>query len=166
MNYANIKYNDISNGEGVRTSLFVSGCTHDCPGCFNKIAQSFDYGNPFDNSVINDILESLKPSYIKGLTILGGEPLSPKNQSEVLRLIKEVRKTFKDKDIWVYSGYYIKELLEMHNNGNPYIMEILQNTDILVDGRFELSLKDISLKFRGSSNQSIINLKDYFKNLK
>lgn len=162
MNYANIKYNDISNGEGVRTSLFVSGCNHGCKGCFNREAWDFEYGNIFDEKVLEDIINSIKSPYISGLSLLGGEPLNPKNQYGVYKIIKEFRKEFADtKNIWCYTGYTYKDDFIRGNTAyTEYIEYILENIDVLVDGKFIEELKDVSLVFRGSSNQRIIDLKN------
>lgn len=161
MKYAIIKYNDISNGFGVRTSLFVSGCEHYCKGCFNEEAWDFCYGKEFDEKVIEEILLSIEATYIKGLSLLGGEPLHPKNQKDVALLVKRFREKYEDKkDIWCYTGYiYEKDFLKGERAYTEYTEYLLNNIDILVDGPFVAELYDISLKFRGSSNQNIINLK-------
>ncbi len=161
MKYANIKYNDIANGLGVRTSLFVSGCRHACKNCFNKIAWDFDYGKNFDNDTINEILDSIEPYYISGLSLLGGEPLDPLNQKDVKALILKFRESFKNsKDIWCYTGYiYPDDFRKGQRAYTEHIKDILDNIDILVDGPFIQELADISLKFRGSSNQRIIEMR-------
>lgn len=160
MNYAQIKTNDIANGPGVRISLFVSGCTRGCKECFNKIAWNFNYGKPFTQDTIDYILEKLKPSYIKGLTILGGEPFEPSNQKGILPLLKAVRKTFPEKSIWCFSGYDFEEDI-MGRMCKEYeeTYEILSLIDVLVDGRFITELKSLDLKFKGSSNQRTILIK-------
>ncbi len=155
MYYGNIKYYDISNGDGVRTSLFVSGCNHHCKGCFNEVAWDFDYGKEFSYNTLKEILNSLKPDYIAGLSILGGEPLDYKNINAVSTIVEVVRKSFPNKSIWVYTGYTYEELLERNN---LFTSLILNKIDVLVDGKFIEELKDISLKFRGSSNQRIIDM--------
>lgn len=155
MYYGNIKYYDISNGDGVRTSLFVSGCNHHCKGCFNEVAWDFDYGKEFSYNTLKEILDSLKPDYIAGLSILGGEPLDYKNINAVSTIVEVVRKSFPNKSIWVYTGYTYEELLERNN---LFTSLILNKIDVLVDGKFIEELKDISLKFRGSSNQRIIDI--------
>ena len=155
MYYGNIKYYDISNGDGVRTSLFVSGCNHHCKGCFNEVAWDFDYGKEFSYNTLKEILDSLKPDYIAGLSILGGEPLDYKNINAVSTIVEIVRKSFPNKSIWVYTGYTYEELLERNN---LFTSLILNKIDVLVDGKFIEELKDISLKFRGSSNQRIIDM--------
>ena len=161
MNYADIKQFDVANGPGVRISLFVSGCTHHCKGCFNEVAWDFNYGTPFTEETIEQILDYLKPIYIAGLTILGGEPMEPQNQKAVLTLVKRVREEYPDKSIWCYSGYdYEKDLLGVMSKIYPETLEILQNLDVLVDGEFILDKKDLGLRFRGSSNQRIIKVKE------
>ena len=155
MYYGNINYYDISNGDGVRTSLFVSGCDQHCKGCFNEVAWDFDYGKEFSYNTLKEILDSLKPDYIAGLSILGGEPLDYKNINAVSTIVEVVRKSFPNKSIWVYTGYTYEELLERNN---LFTSLILNKIDVLVDGKFIEELKDISLKFRGSSNQRIIDM--------
>ncbi len=166
MNYANIKKYDIANGNGVRVSLFVSGCKHYCKGCFNSIAWDFNYGNLFTDEVMGEIIASLSPEYINGLTILGGEPLEKENQETVLKLIKKVKEIYNDKDIWIYTGFTYEELKTNARCNTVYIDDIISNIDILVDGRFDESKKDISLLFKGSSNQRIIDIKETLKSNK
>lgn len=157
MNYGNIIYNDIANGTGVRTSLFVSGCRNNCPGCFNKEAQDFSYGEPFTYDIEKNIFDSVDNEYIAGITILGGEPLDPENANFLLPMIKRFRERFgSDKTIWVYTGYQYEELLNLDITDAR--RQILAYIDVLVDGRFEMDKRDITLKFRGSSNQRIIEL--------
>ncbi len=164
MNYANIKYNDIANGEGVRTSLFVSGCTHHCKGCFNSEAWDFNYGKSFDKTIEDKIIKSLSPEHINGLTLLGGEPMEPANQKALLPFLKRVRETYPNKTIWCYSGYlFDKELLKESRAHTPITKELLSHIDILVDGKFELENKDITLLFKGSSNQRVIDVKASLK---
>ena len=160
MNYATIKETDIANGTGVRVSLFVSGCTHYCKGCFNEFAWDFNYGNKFTEDTIKYIIDCLKPNYIKGLTLLGGEPMHPRNQECILNLLKRVNESYPNKDIWCYTGYLYEDLLDRGCAHTSYTNEILEYIDILVDGPFILEQKDITLKFRGSANQRIIYLKD------
>ncbi len=159
MNYANIKFNDIANGEGVRTSLFVSGCTHHCKHCFNKETWDFNYGKPFDETVQNKIIESLKPAHINGLTLLGGEPMEPANQKGLIDFVKRVKETYPNKTIWCYSGYTYEQLTSPSRAYCPWTKDLLKNIDILVDGEFVEEKKDITLRFKGSSNQRIINVK-------
>ena len=142
MNYGAIKKNDIANGIGVRVSLFVSGCRNHCDGCFQPQTWDFDYGLPFTKEREEEILKALRPSWIQGLSILGGEPMEPENENVLLPFIKRVKETYPKKDIWLYSGYTYEEL-----KGR----KILQYVDVLVDGRFEEKLRDPSLAFRGSS---------------
>ena len=161
MNYATIKPVDIANGEGVRVSLFVSGCRHGCKNCFNPQAWSFEYGQPFNQQIIDNLLESLKPDFISGLTLLGGEPFEPENQQALLELVKQVKQAYPNKNIWAYSGFRLEdELLSVGAYPNcEYTLELLKNIDILVDGRFVEELKNLMLNFRGSSNQRIIDVK-------
>lgn len=157
MNYAAIKKYDIANGPGVRVSLFVSGCTHHCKGCFNQETWDFNYGKPFDSDVVNEILEALQPSHIHGFTLLGGEPFEYKNQLGVLPLLKEIKARYPEKDIWCYTGYdFEKDLLGNMAKQWSETYEILSCIDILVDGEFVEAKKDLALRFRGSSNQRII----------
>lgn len=159
MYYAEIKNFDIANGLGVRVSLFVSGCPHHCKGCFNEIAWDYNYGKKFTAKEIDEIIELLKPSYIKGLTLLGGEPMYPPNQEALLPLLKKVKETYKDKDIWCYSGYlFDKEIMDGMYNKYPFTKEILSYIDVLVDGRFDISKAHKGLVFRGSANQRIIDV--------
>ena len=160
MHYATIKKNDIANGTGVRVSLFVSGCTHHCKNCFNPETWNFNYRTPFTEETENEIIEALKPDYIKGLTLLGGEPFEPENQKSLLPFIKKVKSIYPNKTIWGYSGYtFDNELLESSSRAHCDVTrELLEHIDILVDGEFKEELKNLSLKFRGSSNQRIIDV--------
>jgi len=161
MYYGNIKKNDIANGEGVRTSLFVSGCRLHCKNCFNKVTWDFEYGSRFTKDTEDEILESLKPNYIKGLTVLGGEPMEEENQEALLPFFKRVKAVYPNKDIWVYTGYRLEvDLLEGGRKHTAYTNELLHSIDVLVDGPFMEDKKDISLKFRGSSNQRILQMKE------
>ena len=161
MNYCNIKKYDIANGEGVRTTLFVSGCTNHCEHCFQPETWDFNYGQPFTDETADSIIESLKPYYVNGLTLLGGEPFEPKNQPMLTELLRRVRAECPDKNVWCFTGFTLDgELLK--DGAYPrteYTDEMLSLIDVLVDGRFVNSLKDISLRFRGSSNQRVIDLK-------
>ena len=160
MNYATIKYCDIANGEGVRTSLFVSGCRRHCPNCFNAVAWDFGYGAPFTKEVRNEILESLAPGYINGLSLLGGEPFEPENQRVLLPFLKKVRERFPKKNIWCYTGYlFDKELLGESRARCECTDEMLSLIDVLVDGEFVQELYSVALAFRGSENQRIIDVK-------
>lgn len=159
MNYAAIKRRDIANGPGVRVSLFVSGCTHHCKGCFNQEAQDFCYGNPFTPEVEDAILEDLAPYYVSGLTLLGGEPFEPDNQRALLPFLKRVRERFPEKNIWAFSGYvYDTQLLQESRGRCEVTDEMLSHIDVLVDGPFVEEQKDITLLFRGSANQRLIDL--------
>ena len=160
MNYCSIKPTDIANGEGVRVSLFVAGCTHHCPGCFNPETWDFAAGEPFNDAVISRIMQLLKPAYINGLTLLGGEPFEPENQRALLPLIRRIGTEMPQKNIWGYSGYvYDRDLIPGGRAFCEVTEEILDSLDVLVDGPFIESRKDISLKFRGSDNQRLIDLK-------
>ena len=151
MNYAEIKYCDVANGPGVRTSLFVSGCSHHCPGCFNEIAWDFNYGKPFTQDTIDSIIESLKPDYIQGLTLLGGEPFEYSNQKGLLPLVRQVREVLPQKDIWCFTGFlFDKDIIENMCKRWKETNELLSYIDVLVDGRFVEELKNLNLKFKGS----------------
>lgn len=159
MYYGALKKTDIANGPGVRVSLFVSGCTHHCRECFNPETWDFTYGEEYTDKVTAEILEALAPDYIQGVTVLGGEPFEPSNQRELLSLYHAIRDKYPKKTIWVYSGYTLEEDLLSESRARIDITdEILSLIDVLVDGEFVLEKKNISLKFRGSENQRIINL--------
>ena len=159
MNYAVIKNCDVANGPGIRVSLFVSGCTHRCPGCFNEVAWDFDYGQPFDQGTIDHILDLMKPAHIKGLTILGGEPFEPRNQGPVLELLRQVKKAYPEKSIWAFSGYlFDRDILAGRLGPWEVTREYLSYLDVLVDGPFVQAKKNLSLRFRGSENQRLINV--------
>ena len=157
MNYATIKNCDIANGPGVRVSLFVSGCTHRCPGCFNEIAWDFDYGQPFTQETIDSIINMLRPSYIRGLTLLGGEPFEPQNQGAMVELLRQVKAQLPEKSIWAFSGYLFDRDILSGRLGD--CSEYLSYLDVLVDGPFVMAKKNLSLRFRGSENQRIIDMK-------
>ena len=158
MNYATIKKRDIANGPGVRVSLFVSGCTHRCPDCFNEIAWDFSYGEPFTVAVENELLEALSPDFIAGITLLGGEPFEPENQRALLPFLKRVREAFPQKTVWCYSGYTLEQLQGESRARCEVTDEMLSMLDVLVDGRFVLAKKNIRLRFRGSENQRLIDM--------
>ncbi len=159
MNYASIKNCDIANGPGVRVSLFVSGCTHRCKGCFNEVAWDFNYGEPFTQETIDKILGMLAPAYVKGLTLLGGEPFEPQNQPAIVDLLRQVKANYPEKSIWSFSGYLFDRDILPGKLGNPEITrEFLSYLDVLVDGPFIESKKNLSLRFRGSENQRLINV--------
>lgn len=162
MNYATIKWTDIANGEGVRISLFVSGCTHRCKNCFNQVAWDFSYGELFDENTERKILKELDASYIAGLTLLGGEPMEPSNQAALLPFIRKVKEQLPNKSIWCYTGCVLDEktgLLTDDSKNVEQTQELISLFDVLVDGPFVEDLKNIRLKFRGSSNQRIIDVK-------
>lgn len=159
MNYGEIKKTDIANGPGVRVSLFVSGCTHHCKGCFNPETWSFAYGNPFTQETAAEIMEALKPAYISGLTLLGGEPMEPQNQEALLHLVKQVKEAYPQKSIWCYTGYtFESDILQRMYQERSVTRELLSYMDVLVDGEFIEAQKNISLQFRGSANQRIIDV--------
>ena len=159
MNYAEIKYCDIANGLGCRTVLFVSGCRNACKGCFQPQTWAFDYGKEFDEKVQKDILNSLAPSYVQGLTLLGGEPFEEENQKDLLPFVRKVKERYPKKNIWAFTGYiYDKDLIPGGRKYTEDTDELLSLIDILVDGPFKEEEKDITLKFRGSRNQRVIDL--------
>lgn len=160
MNYAAIKKFDIANGTGIRTSLFVSGCRHHCPGCFNALTWDFSYGKEFSKEVEDEIIESLNDENIEGLSLLGGEPFEPENQAGLINLLRRVVNLYPNKNIWCYTGYtFDTDLKEGGKVYTKYTKEMLSYIDILVDGEFKMELKDLKIKFRGSSNQRIIDVK-------
>ena len=159
MYYGEIKNCDIANGEGVRVTLFVSGCTNRCPHCFQPQTWAFDYGQPFTAEIEEQLLSMLKPDYISGLTLLGGEPFEPSNQEVLVPFLRRVREAYPKKTIWGFSGCTYEELLTPGSSHHcRWTAEMLSLLDVLVDGRFVEELKDISLRFRGSSNQRLIDL--------
>ena len=159
MNYATIKNCDIANGPGVRVSLFVSGCTHRCKGCFNAVAWDFDYGEPFTQDTIDTILAFLAPDYIRGLTLLGGEPFEPQNQTAIVELLRQVKSKYPQKSIWAFSGYlFDRDILSGGLGPWNITREILSYLDVLVDGPFVEAKKNLSLRFRGSENQRLIDV--------
>ena len=159
MNYAAIKWADVANGPGVRVSLFVSGCTHRCPGCFNEEAQDFACGQPFTRAEEDKIIRALAPAHIKGLSLLGGEPFEPDNQHALLPLLRRVRENYPEKEIWCYSGYILETELWRDSRARCEATdEMLSLIDVLVDGPFVQEQKDLNLRFRGSANQRILNI--------
>ena len=162
MYYSAIKYRDIANGLGVRTVLFVSGCRNRCEGCFQPETWNFTNGKIFDKEVEDSIIESLKPDFIRGLTLLGGDPFEPENQEGLISFMRRVKEECPDKDVWAYTGYLLDE--DLVKGGKKYIGctdELLSYIDVLVDGPFVMGLKSLSLKFKGSSNQRVIDMKAY-----
>ena len=158
MYYATIKNCDIANGPGVRVSLFVSGCTHHCPGCFNEVAWDFHYGEPFTQQTIDTILEMLAPAYIRGLTLLGGEPFEPENQEPVVELLRQMKARYPEKTIWAFSGYTYEQITSGTLGDWAVTKKYLGYLDVLVDGPFVEAKKNLSLRFRGSENQRIIDV--------
>ena len=160
MNYADIKKIDVANGEGVRVSVFVSGCNHHCKGCFNQCAWDFNYGKKFTEKEEQQIIDYMNHDYISGLSLLGGEPLEPKNQEGLLPLVKKVKEKFPNKNIWCYTGFdFEKDVVGKMVKNNETTRELLKYIDIIVDGKFEEDKKDLKLQFRGSSNQKIVDVK-------
>lgn len=155
MRYGQIRKYDVANGVGIRTSIFVTGCTHNCKDCFNKKYMDFNFGEVWTDETTNLVAEYLKDKNVAGLTLLGGEPMQ--NAKELLEIVRKIKSVIK-KDIWIYSGYTFEEILEDEDR-----FELLKECDVLVDGRFVLELKDLKLKFRGSSNQRIIDIKNTLK---
>jgi len=165
MNYGQVFYADTANGIGARISLFVSGCTHHCPGCFNEETWDFNFGDPFTREVEDDIIEHLRPSYIDGLSLLGGEPMEAQNQRALMPFLERVKQEVPHATVWIYSGYTFEELLDTENRRchTEATRRILELADILVDGKFILAEKDVKLRFRGSKNQRILELKESLK---
>ena len=164
MNYANIKWYDIANGPGVRVSLFVSGCRNKCKNCFNPETWDFNYGQPFTEEIEDKIIKAMEPEYIRGFTLLGGEPFEPENTEALLPFMKKLRKLYPEKSFWCFTGYdYERDLLTGKKGDHDTVIKFLRCFDVLVDGRFVEELKDLNLRFRGSSNQRIIALKESLK---
>ncbi|MBR2292825.1 MAG: anaerobic ribonucleoside-triphosphate reductase activating protein [Clostridia bacterium] len=161
MNYATIKKRDVANGVGVRVSLFVSGCTHRCRGCFNAEAWDFSYGEPFTEDTEQEILCALAPDYVKGFSLLGGEPFEPANREVLASLLEKIKATYPQKTVWCYSGYdFEKDLLAERIGDGSTVRRMLACIDVLVDGKFVEEKKDLNLRFRGSSNQRILRVPD------
>ena len=165
MKYGQIYYNDVANGVGCRTAFFVSGCTHHCKGCFNEVTWDFNYGEDYTKEVEDEIVESLKPGYIDGLTILGGEPMEVVNQKEIRPLLERIKKEVPKATIWIYSGYTFEELTDptnkrCHSEDTEAILGML---DVLVDGEFIQDQKNLMLRFRGSANQRVIDVPSTLK---
>lgn len=160
MKYAAIKKCDVANGPGVRVSVFVSGCNHHCKGCFNEKAWDFNYGEDFSDEIIDGIINDLDKEYISGLTLLGGEPLERANQQGLVKLVKKVKEKLPNKSIWCYTGFdYEKDVMGQMYKNWPETKELINNIDVLVDGKFELEKRNLNLKFRGSENQRLIDVK-------
>lgn len=167
MNYGTIKNYDIANGTGVRVSLFVSGCRHHCKGCFNSETWDFNYGNPYTKEVEAEILEALKPAYIQGFSLLGGEPFEPENQKELAGLLQKIKESYPEKNVWCYTGYlYDVDLIPGGKVYTEYTDKMLACIDTLVDGEFIKAEKDLTLEFRGSRNQRILHLDEIRQNAK
>ena len=159
MNYCELKTNDVANGPGVRVSLFVSGCTHRCKGCFNEESWDFNAGEEFTEKTEDTIIDALSPSYVSGLTLLGGEPFEHTNQQGLLPLLRRVKESYPEKNIWCFTGYlFDKDILERMCTDWPETREMLEMIDVLVDGEFVLEKRNLMLKFKGSSNQRTIDV--------
>ena len=156
MNYADLKKTDIANGPGVRVSLFVSGCTHGCPGCFNPETWDFQFGQPFTQKTMDTLLAALAPEHIRGLSLLGGGPLHPDNQKTVLEVVRRVREAFPHKTVWCYTGYFYENLVQGQVGDPETVRALLEGIDVLVDGPFVEARKNLGLRFRGSDNQRIL----------
>ncbi len=161
MNYADIKQYDVANGPGVRISVFVSGCNHHCKDCFNEVAWDFNYGTPFTEETIETVIEYMKPSYIAGLTLLGGEPMEPANQKGLLPLVRRVKEVYPEKTIWCFTGFlFDRDIVETMFDTVPETRELVSYFDAMVDGKFIAELKNVNLRFKGSSNQRTIMVQD------
>lgn len=161
MNYADIKQYDVANGPGIRISVFVSGCNHHCPGCFNEVAWDFNYGTPFTDETIDTIIGYMDSPHIAGLTLLGGEPMEPSNQAGLLPLVRRVKETYPDKTIWCFTGFlFDKDILDKMYHTVPETKELLSYLDVMVDGKFVEALKNVNLRFKGSSNQRTIMVRE------
>lgn len=156
MNYADIKNVDVANGPGIRVSLFVSGCTHRCKECFNPESWDFNYGKPFDEKTASKLMALLEPDYVRGLSLLGGEPFAPENQASVLAFVRQVRDKLPKKDVWCWTGYLYEDLAA--GKVGAHSRELLAELDVLVDGPFILEQKDITLRCRGSANQRVLDV--------
>ena len=159
MYYGELKKRDIANGPGVRVALFVSGCTNHCEECFNEATWDFCYGKPYTEETEQEIIDALSADYVKGISLLGGEPMEPSNQVELLKLVKRIKKELPTKTIWCYSGFTYEELLvEGHHPHTENTLPLLRMFDVLVDGRYDKNKRNIRLKFRGSENQRLIDI--------
>ncbi len=164
MYYADLKKVDIANGEGVRVSLFVSGCRHHCKGCFNEIAWNFKYGKEFTEETVNEIMKELNHDYVEGLSLLGGEPLEPENQTALADLVEKVKEKYPNKNIWCYTGFDFEKDIVPECEKSNVTKKLISNIDVVVDGKFDETKMDRKLKFRGSSNQRIIDVPETLKN--
>lgn len=164
MYYADLKKVDIANGEGVRVSLFVSGCRHHCKGCFNEIAWNFKYGKEFTEETVNEIMKELDHDYVEGLSLLGGEPLEPENQTTLADLVEKVKEKYPNKNIWCYTGFDFEKDIVPECEKSNVTKKLISNIDVVVDGKFDETKMDRKLKFRGSSNQRIIDVPETLKN--
>ena len=158
MNYSGIKTYSIENGTGIRVSLFVSGCRHHCKGCFNEETWDFNHGEPFTEEVENQIIEAMKPDYMAGITLLGGDPAEPENQAALLPLLRRIKTKLPKKNVWMYTGYLMSDFMPGNRAYCDATEEFLRCCDVVVDGPFIMEQKDLSIKFRGSRNQRIIDM--------
>ncbi len=166
MNYGNIKKYDIADGLGVRVSLFVSGCRNRCPGCFQPETWDFLYGKEFTCETEDEIIEAMKPSFISGFTVLGGEPFEPENQMVLAPFLEKIKRIYPEKNIWCYTGHVLDDdILKGKRKYTEYTHRMLSCIDVLVDGPFVESLRNLMLEFRGSENQRLLNLKEYLAKL-
>ncbi len=164
MHYADIKKVDIANGEGVRVSVFVSGCRHHCKGCFNQIAWDFKYGKEFNDQTIDEIIKDMDHDYIEGLSLLGGEPLEPENQEGLAKLVERVKEKYPNKNIWCYTGFdFEKDVMGKMCKESQMTKKLVSNLDVIVDGKFDETQMDKTLRFRGSRNQRIIDVQESMK---
>lgn len=164
MHYADIKKVDIANGEGVRVSVFVSGCRHHCKGCFNQIAWDFKYGKEFNDQTIDEIIKDMDHDYIEGLSLLGGEPLEPENQEGLAKLVERVKEKYPNKNIWCYTGFdFEKDVMGKMCKESQMAQKLVSNLDVIVDGKFDETQMDKTLRFRGSRNQRIIDVQESMK---
>ena len=164
MHYADIKKVDIANGEGVRVSVFVSGCRHHCKGCFNPIAWDFKYGKEFNDQTIDEIIKDMDHDYIEGLSLLGGEPLEPENQEGLAKLVERVKEKYPNKNIWCYTGFdFEKDVMGKMCKESQMAQKLVSNLDVIVDGKFDETQMDKTLRFRGSRNQRIIDVQESMK---
>jgi len=163
MHYSNLKPHDVANGVGVRVSLFVSGCEHACLGCFNPEAWQFNFGKPYTSEIEQHVINALRPEYIRGLTLLGGEPLHPRNRDAILGLIERIRRELPEKDIWCYTGYQFDHELLPESEHDLLLKSLLEQIDVIIDGRFILANKSLNTRFRGSENQRVIRCKESIK---
>ena len=167
MYYADIKQYDVANGPGLRVSLFFSGCTHHCKNCFNEVAWDFHYGSEFTEKEADRIIEYMKPDYVRGITLLGGEPMEHVNQQGLLHLVRRIRRTYTQKDIWCFTGYlFDQDIMGRMYDQWPETKQLLACFDVMVDGKFVEEQKSMALRFKGSANQRTIDVQESLKQAK